>query len=245
MTREQALDTIKKLLALSTSENENEAAVAAAHAQKLMEKFRIERAEAELHGQEIHELPTETAPLLIWRSEVRWKTELLGALSEANNCTVLITRVYWGGGANVAGHPSNIALVICLYKWAEKELQRLVNKHGYRRGQVWRNSYLFGAISGIKKKLTEAKATVRAESVISHSTALLVVERQMVEVKDFLLAAYPKIGKGNGELKSDGSKFGGELDIGAYYRGQTDGRKLNIGAKQLDVSKKELGDGTG
>jgi len=109
MTRENILHRIKKLKALADDKaNVNEAANAAAMAQKLIEKHRIEEAELfELTDEEEQEeVGEENLETFNGTNLVRWRLDLANRVSYHNNCKIISYK-----GNRRSGKPAKITIV--------------------------------------------------------------------------------------------------------------------------------------
>lgn len=84
MDHNKAIDKIKKLLRLSSSDNPHEAAAAMRQARAMMEKFRIEEADVALS--DIFESASRSSSKV---NPVRWEANLAGSVKRAYACELL------------------------------------------------------------------------------------------------------------------------------------------------------------
>ncbi|MEQ1506614.1 MAG: DUF2786 domain-containing protein, partial [Myxococcota bacterium] len=92
---EDVLDRVRKLLALATSPNVHEAALAAARAQALIERHRLEdwlAAEQDSAGDPDPIVHAWHEPLAVARKIRRWKAALASVLAEVNGCVAYTAR---------------------------------------------------------------------------------------------------------------------------------------------------------
>lgn len=240
MTRENVLHRIKKLKALADDKaNVNEAANAAAMAQKLIEKHRIEEAELfeltdEEDQEEVGEQDLET---FNGTNMVRWRLDLANHLAYYNNCK---TVSYRGNRRSkrqakmtIVGRPSDVSTVRYLFQSLTRDIERLCKRlrpHG--GGKSWSNSFRLGAVQAVSQKMKEAKAAAR---VGASTQALVRVDNAMNAVD----AAMKEMGVGKAR------KYTHHVDPFAYQAGKRAGKNLNIGTAKGDLkeSARQLQDG--
>ena len=136
---EAAIDKIRKLQALGQSDNPHEAALAMAHAQRLMLKYQISEAmiaqEGGVDGVEHEEITNTHAPLWRERRNATWFDRLAVALCEAHGCKAYGDREYAinGNGRSVRTHSllrvigraSDVNVVRYLLQYCRAEVERL------------------------------------------------------------------------------------------------------------------------
>lgn len=147
------VDTIQKLLRLTTARGASvgEAAAAAAAAQRLADKYRLQGAPTRQSSTKIRwfEEPVlngEPAP---------WRVRLLMRIAHLNECEVLRT---WQPGARrgsftLVGTDVDATITRHLYAYLEKTLERLVRRFGPDLDPVWGDNFRLGAIDAIEKRL--------------------------------------------------------------------------------------------
>lgn len=92
MTKKEAIDKIKKCLALSASSSENEAETALRQAQALMAKFGVD--EADMLAAGVSEAYAKAGAL---RQPANWESRLAGRVADAFGCNIIFK-----GGMNVS-----------------------------------------------------------------------------------------------------------------------------------------------
>jgi len=213
-TREQTLEKIRKLLSLSKSPNEHEATVASAQAQKLISKFQIDQAEIDSETkvkQELISCTLETGS----KSNILWKSRLAHTLSEVNNCDFYTQKrestekskknpdkfasdytVYF-----VVGSKSNVELVQILFEFISNQVEYFAkefvpSEKSRTVGKAEKNSFKLGIVTRIGQRLRDTKEEVIREHVAlkgSMSTALVFLEKEKEELKQFALQMFKKI----------------------------------------------------
>lgn len=194
MTRDQAFERIKKLLALADSDNEHESAQALARAQALMERHKIE---AHLLEEEAEEEPEE---IRAWEDPLdpghgsqlaKWKWALAWFLCRANGCIPL--KGSRPGGfegrrattIRIVGRASNVQTTRYLYQFAVKEIERHLKK--YRgNGHSWRNSFRYGCAEGIRDAISAERRAVHDHIRAQHASdsALVKVENAIAKIAE-------------------------------------------------------------
>ena len=210
MTKEQAIEKIKKCLELANDKgNENEAKAALLMAQKLMAKYNV-NVEAS-NGEEQIAYASETC---VHRYNAAYRKPLAHVIAENFRCEMYMTGqniTFFGRDfdAKVARDAFEYA-----YEFAMKEGNKLENKayaeYGTAKGV--HSSYTAGFIEGLK------------EALEAQCTALMIVTPQ--DVKD----EYASMSKGWGKARG-GFRLGNNFNDDAYDRGQQDGRTVMNGRR--------------
>lgn len=187
--REKILDKIKKLLALSGSSNPNEAATAAAHAQRLMDKYKIEQtmleAAAEVVEEDVRDWndPLDGVP---HKSFITWKARLGLVIGKHNGVFI------WknGGAIMLVGKASDVQATRYLYAYCAREIDRLTKEHCAGEGKSYANNFRLGCIDTIAAKLKEERDALRKEiRQQSTGTALVRVNEALAKIdKTYSLA---------------------------------------------------------
>ena len=229
-------DKIKKLLQLASSNNENEAALAMAMAQELMDKHNI--AMAELSASEkvmLEDIIEDKEPLFAAGRIPGWKSILANILARNNNCRLLTFRTGYRGKDRetkliIYGRPSDIDHVRYLLAYAITQLTRLSHIPCMGEGHRYKDSWYHGAVSGINEKLSESKQKVMTTA---SSFAVNKYNDWGREVESFMHSLH-KIKTG----KSSNSK----IDSEAYNKGKAAGRNVDLGgSKRVGVNQNSLG----
>jgi len=177
------LDKVRKLLALSRSTNVHEAAAAAARAQELIDRYRLEElleAEESATQDPVEEEVLETA-----RRQRRWKTVLAARLAEIN-CSVAFLREE-GRQRHIvlAGRAADRSAVRSLWDWLVPQLEWLSATHGAGHDKRWHDDFRIGAVETIAARLT---AVGEAEHQLVPPKALTRIEPVLVARRDALKA---------------------------------------------------------
>jgi hypothetical protein len=198
-TTDKVLDRIRKLLRLGESEDMNEAANAVAHAQRLMEEYRLTAAaigdiwEDETGGADDGS-PADRGDLseaIIGEhtSTSAWRWSLAWSVCHANGCNP------WRRGRKPTltyayGHGHDLAIVRQMYGYLEQEIERLANLLASGRGRSYKSAFRYGALDEVDRKINAAKREARGQALIAakhretagDSTALVRVNTAIAEI---------------------------------------------------------------
>lgn len=249
MTDSVVLAKVQKLLRLATSSNANEAALAAAKAQELIDKHQLAAALLTLESAEptkglddepIVDFEKAGAPLDSPKRLDRWRGTLAGVIARQNAC-----RIYFSGSdIALVGRPSDAETVRYLYGYLSREVERLTTEQGNGMGRTWRNNFRLGVVDTIYNKLTqqrrefeaEARATAKADNgmaLMRVNQALANIEHRGATVKDWMKSNLKLYSAGGGSSRHDsnaraqGRKAGASIALGGS-RG-----RLTSAAKKL------------
>jgi hypothetical protein len=216
MASDKIIKRIQALLALGQSSNEFEANNANAEAQRLISKHQIEQAEIDSAGnikQEIVSVTINSGS----KSNILWKTKLIVALSEVNNCfiytekreTLEVSKTNPNKQASdhtvyiVIGSKPNVELVEILFElilnqveYFAKEFQPSIKSRTV--GKSEKNSFKLGIVTRIAQRLKDTKEEVikeHKELKGSISTALVFIGQQEKEIQQFIETNVGKLKK--------------------------------------------------
>ena len=244
MNHEDAIDKVLKLLRLAKSDNANEAALAAATAQSIIDKYKLDAAMLEAPG--VEGKPDEPinkfeAPVDgdYFKKLVRWRVGLAQVLADANQC-----RLYTlGGGIHLIGRPSDAETVRYLFQFLAREVERLATRDAKGNGRVYVNNYRLGVIDTIKRKLKEQRemthAEVRSDAFAKGGESAIVRVNQAIAKLEERTAEVVKWEKQNMNYGGRKQRWGAAYsDHGARAAGRKAGDEIRIGG-----AKAALGDG--
>jgi len=247
MTDSVILAKVQKLLRLATSSNANEAALAAAKAQELIDKHQLAEALLALDSAEptkglddepIVDFEKADAPLDRQKRLDRWRCGLASVIARQNGC-----RIYYSGSdIALVGRASDAETVRYLYGYLSREVERLTTEHGQGMGRTWRNNFRLGVVDTISNKLWEQRrkfeSETRAEARAEGSTALMRVDRALANidkrgetVKDWMkqnMKLYASSGSAaayNPNARARGREAGKSISVGGSHRSLTSAAK--------------------
>ena len=193
---QKAIARATRLLALAEgTSNPNEAAAAFAQAQKILERYKLSRAELELaEGLGKEAISDLHAPFERCQRLARWKDMLLIALCDINDCHVYFSRSYVmvGGKAKgtkhyrVVGRTSDVETCRWFYTSIRDQIEAMCKSAMMLDGggKGWANSFKLGAMHVVQERLIASKAEVRQEW--EGTRAMVLIGERKVELTNFL-----------------------------------------------------------
>jgi len=195
MTDESILAKIHKLLALATSDNENEAAVAASKAQSLLIQHNISEDELEnfnsVKSEKVVQVRTAGKNA---RNRSAWYGTLAHIVAKANLCNLLID----GSGLIWIGKKTNIEVAEYIFDNLARDLTRISdmvfkqyqreNPYNSTHGKTWKNNFYHGANQSIRERLN---ANLRQLKEADKINALVV--RSDIELEEYMKVHYPRL----------------------------------------------------
>lgn len=244
MEQDRVIDKVKKLLRLSTSDNVNEAAAAAARAQSLMDEHRIDQAMFDVSddGGEPAETDEDVVdhdqdPVEVGRAIASWKGQLLMAVCAVNACKCYRGYQAFEGryvrNLCIIGRPSDVAMVKHLYAYLAHEIERLCRKENRSYGRTWMNSFRLGAVSEVSRRLRLAAKNTqdeRRKALEGNTKALAVLDRALVRIEQ-RSADVEKWAKENMNLRNRSSGRSNR-DWSGYEAGKEAGRSIDLSPAQ-------------
>lgn len=238
MTHEEAVQKVAKLLRLATSDNANEAALAASRAQDIIDRYKLTGMTLDLEGK-----PSEPEePIKRFDAPLneedrgagqlqRWKGYLALDLAKCNQC-----RVYKSGpNLRIIGRASDAETVRYLYAYLVQEIERLAKRDGAGNGRTWTNNFRIGCAETVGKRLHEqhnatieaVKAEARAE--VSNPHAIVRVEQSIVRIEQRAKAVDDWV-ETNVKLSKGRSSYSRHHE-GAREAGRRAGKEINLSSK--------------
>jgi hypothetical protein len=242
MNEQQAVDKIRKLLSLAQSENEHEAASAAAMAQALMDTHRIEVAMLDESSEPDEEIETWDDPLQ--ETSATWARTLGHQIARANGCSTYRT----GSSQIICGRASKVATARYIFAYCKREIEKLAaRKSG--NGRTWLNNYRHGCVAAINDAIAKEKYTAREQMrakaadacTLTDSSALVVVnsaivkvDREASEVSQWAKRTHNlRAGSGSAARHHSGARASGRRDGASIYRGGGSTRQVGGGTKRI------------
>lgn len=241
------VEKIKKLLNLSKSSNEHEAANAAARAAALMTEHQISVATLEEPDD-----PDDTIGTHImdnFGKKVVWKGDLAFGVAASFGC-----KYYWTGGSpTMVGFKRDVDAVKYIYQYLVREINRLAEEswRDYRfaefeSARAYKTAFRKGASMIVRRRLQDArKESIEKEKQnadILKSQAIVKVERRDEEIQKFYKNISSKFGTFTPSNKIgslDGLNAGKKA--GKNIRLTNNGPGLRSGTKGLSAKPKQLG----
>lgn len=197
----RALERVRKLLALATSPNPHEAALAAARAQALIEAHRLQAwldAEAEVRDDRDPITSGDEQPLEVAKKIRPWKRVLASVLAEANGCIAYVSDHSEGQAVLLVGRQRDREGVLVLWEWLVRRIEWLSATHGSGRSRKWHEGFRIGVVEAIAEQLSTVAQEVRSQV---DPTALVRVEPAYAahrEALDRFADEHLRLGRGRG-----------------------------------------------
>jgi len=210
------LSKISKLRSLAENNpNANEAAVAAAMADRLMREHAITTADLDL-GALLDADPLVEHYHKITRAS--WTAQLAWAIGAHCRVKVLRSRSRSGTSARIFGHQSDVEVFLYLYEVARREIERAAKIH--KKAMPWLSrtamtSFREGAVYGLRLKLEEQRAAA-SQAETGTEVALRSRSQRASEWCD-------------STMRAEGTRvgvYGG--GVGGSYAGVNAGRSINL-----------------
>jgi hypothetical protein len=231
--RNKILDRVKKLLALSTSSNVNEAANAAAAAQKLMLEHRLTEADvSDTQEGQMFELSMGAKGF-----SMRWKFVLVTAVARSFFCEAVGLRVGKRRKVRIVGRREDVEIASRVFRYLHSEINRLakieIESIDWDGGSC---SFGLGLASGIEHDPEQYLESFRRGAVAaaidrlrtgeedfaaSDSRALVMVSRGREKVREY-------VGRKFTETRKPGFEDVVQVDDVAFVRGYEQARAIAL-----------------
>ncbi|HHL35404.1 MAG TPA: DUF2786 domain-containing protein [Desulfobulbaceae bacterium] len=220
---------LQKLLALSASDNENEASLAMSKAEQLMREHNLSLADVAMDGSGADVESAEVAGLTL--SVQKWERTLGGCIANAFNGRSVYYRLGHGQGWEftfVAGR-TDLIIIVDLYKRLRQTIKRMskayvdANRSPYVSPRTQHNSYRLGMVDTVWDRLI----AIQSHSQSNHGeqnaygltgTELLVVKQQAVDNR--LDELFDKV--------KAAPKSRSNVDLLSFQQGQDDGKNISL-----------------
>jgi hypothetical protein len=224
------IDKIKKLLALADSCNEHEAALAAAHAQRLLAAHNLAMADITSSNRPEKADRVETN---VARSLPKWIRHLSAGVSSAFDCQAIHHPAT--GKMTFIGIGADVQVAAYTFTYLDRTVRKLcaayLKQHAGiliagRQRELMRNSYYLGAVATISRQLQDQKR----QTPVSPG--------DLVPAKEGLIR---KAMNEMGAIRQMHSRRS-YINATAYNQGRTDGQQVSIhkGVEQAGAPRKVL-----
>lgn len=184
---------LRKVMALQTSPNEHEAAVALATLTRLLSEYNLSVADLEAKGKEAAKIGEGGAPDL-GKAAFQWKLNLARTIARHYYCASIIDqRQSNQSRVRFVGRPENVESLGMLYNWVVDQIKRISadarREHHASTGEHidplrWQLSFGLGIVARLGDRLED----MRKREADAATTALAV--HHDAEVSDYLEAKY-------------------------------------------------------
>lgn len=239
MTAEAIVDKVRKLLALAESTSINESAVAAAAAQRLIEKHRLTEAMLADHDEapDVDDVQMHDDCLDKGARFAQWKIDLACITAEHNCCRV--AAVETGSShttLHLIGTAADAAVSTALYRWLCVEIARLVTASKLK-GAVDKAAFRVGAVFTIEEQLGAAVKSARAraraqarEAAVTSALTLYQDATALAKARD--TAADQLLDELSDGEATEVGKHDEDFDAAAFLIGMTSAKSIDMTAHQ-------------
>ena len=232
MSLQSIIEKVNKLLSLSSSSNANEAALAAAMANKLIDQYRL--SESDLAQTQDDPLIQDDGFLYETGRIVRWKSILAYVLSKHYGCALFNSLILINGRKSsrykLIGRKSDIEITKYMFNWLLLECQRLVKQEAYGNGKIFAQSYCIGFVEGIRNQLKSSREEISQQA---NQQAISRINSREKEATDFMHKLH--------KLKNAPSLKASQIDPMAFNAGMDRGKSLHLGKNVGSGGVKLLG----
>lgn len=219
------IERVKRLLALSQSDNANEAAVATAKANALIDQYRLSVDQLTPDSAASDPLIQSDEPLYHAQRAMAWRKLLAVRLSRHYGCFVWNHTSQGGVCLRVAGRKSDVDILRYMFAYISSECERIGTKTCKGKGRTYAESYRSGFVDGVTAKLAESRReAARTQAQVANTSAeiaLVKLDDRTREARSFVQSTTP--------LKNGGTIRAGR-DSSAFANGQHAGRQMHLGA---------------
>lgn len=235
------VERVRKLMALAESDNVNEAANAAAAAQKLMAEHRISEAMLSAEaGEDENDVEVTNDVLAQFARREPWAGTLAMGLTKANGCEVYYSSTHGKKGVDlrIVGATSDVQTVSYMYQYLVHEVERLCDAEAKRRRlagtieyantRMWRASFRAGAAHTLCKRIEAAAQEQRREQ---HNAAIDAGGAAIVRLDGGLARLETLAEKVKEALPGNlrkGRQTTARRDMSGFVAGQRAGESMNL-----------------
>jgi len=233
MKYEEALRKAISCLKLSNSANQHEAALAAAKAQEIIDRYNLSTEDME-YGDKAKE-PEENItdfsndPLHeVCQVDTLWTLRLAYVVSELNGCRSFFhTKASGSAVVKIIGRPSDVQTVRYLFNYLESEVRRITRLECKGRSRRYQIDFRTGVVDTINHKLQQQRQQTFTEvqSEAPNAMALVRVQTSIVKIEQKVKSVDQWM-KDNLKLREP--KFRKQADWTARQHGQVAGEQVRF-----------------
>lgn len=216
------IDKVQKLLALSKSSNANEAACAAAAANRLIDQYRLSEADIIAPEDQSDPLMEDSDPVYSTGRIVPWKNNLIINLASHYGCATFNNVSKLTGRKQshykLVGRKSDIQITRYMFSWLTNECQRLCQEEAYGKGKIFTQSYCQGFVAGVKQQLDLSREEMKKQASTS---AIVKIDSRTDEANQFMNQLY--------NLKKYSGASAARINPSAFDAGLNRGKQIHLG----------------
>lgn len=258
------VDKIRKLLELSRSDNEHEAAAAAARAADLMHQHQVDEAELQAARPESERRVAPAARAVLWTGpSVTWRWQIAAALADSFGGVA-----FYGRSATpdawdtvIIGPEPCLGGCSYMYGYLTAEIARLADAayadeaaecaaSGIERPSArgWKGAFRVGAAVTIAKRLREqhqvsvgrARAAAKP-AALGQTTALAIIDQQARACVALAREQAPFLFRADGKMRAGTTSYAGTSSRSGRQAGEAAGRSVHLGGgRALGAAKGQL-----
>lgn len=217
---EKVIEQVQKLLNLSKSGNEHEAALAFAKAEALLEKYRLDMTTIEMMTGKKEEIVQEDEPLMDTESISEWESKLGNGIAHLHGCTTI--RI-GQSMLKIIGRKSDIMFVRYFVTYIVLEIFRISGNALYKKRKNYKDAWFRGVVDTVLNRLYAAQRETRKNFNNPH--AVVTIDNRYNESMEKLKELYP-----NFELVNYKKRTEKEIryDEKAYNEGRVAGSRIKL-----------------
>lgn len=221
---EKVIDRIRKLLALSESANEHEAASAAEKAAELIREYQINDAELRAKdGKPPEEIIFST--LHVGKNKIQWKMDLATGLTKAFGGKIFVS----GGSIVAFAHKTVAQTLQYMASYLYGEIDRLaeqafLNGAAGSHGKTWKHSFRLGAAEVIYHRLAAIGSTRISETKQIGISAALILRSDQTDLE----AAWSRLTASWGKRNKPISRRADINEARAFMAGRRAGESITL-----------------
>lgn len=222
-TLSETIEKVRKLLALSTSSNANEAAAAAGIANKLIDEHRL--SVADLENTTTEEPVIQDAEGLYESGRITpWKTTLVRVLTQHYGVAYYNDARYENGrkvsSYRMVGRASDMSIVRYMFAFLSLECTRLSSSEVKGSGRVSVASYQEGFVCGVADQLKLSREEIKKQA---SSNAIVKIDSRLAQSKEGMYSLIPG-------LRSAKAASSRRIDANAFDQGKQRGKSIHLGS---------------
>lgn len=221
------IEKLQKLLALSASDNENEANLAMNKAEELMREHNLSVADVALNGSGADVDSAEVVGLT--KSVQVWERQLGGCIAQTFNGKSVYYKTGQGWKFTFVAGRTDLEIIVDLYERLRQTIKRMSkayvrdNAKPFVSPRTLHNSYRLGMLNVIWKRLKQLQQNTAPTDESRNAYGMTGKELMVVKsraVEQWMREIFPHI-------KTTKTKIS-RVDPSAYQQGRTDGRNVNL-----------------
>jgi len=227
MIDQKIIDKLQKLLALSASDNENEATLAMTKAEELMREHNLSVADVALDGSGAHVGSAEVHGLT--KSSQTWEVFLGGTIAKTFNGRAIRSKNSNGWAFTFVAGKTDLELIVDLFERLRSSIKRMSDAYVRSarnttrvHGKTLHNSYRMGVFETITRRLESLKKntapTQERNTFGITGTELMVIKDKAVDQRVSRLFPHVKTS----------TRAASMVEGNAYRQGQADGHNVSL-----------------